>query len=130
MISPLHQQREAAPRFRPWDPHLLDAVCRALQPRDRRMQMRLKLARVEMAPAIPKSFQKASYPAPTTSDPGSSPRPCDRTRYVAVGGGCPSGKRQLAGTKRENARYANRETALTFVIVHWNIGSIMMRARR
>ena len=48
--QPLHQQRETTPRFRPQHAHLLHAMRRTLHPRNLRVQVRLKLTRVEMPP--------------------------------------------------------------------------------
>jgi hypothetical protein len=48
--QPLHQQREATPRLGPGAPYLFDAMRGALQPRNLRTQVGLKLACVEMTP--------------------------------------------------------------------------------
>ena len=48
--QPLHQQRETTPRFGPRHAHLLHAMRRTLHPRNLRVQVRLKLTRVEMPP--------------------------------------------------------------------------------
>jgi hypothetical protein len=48
--QPFHQQREATPRLRPRHPHLLHAMRRTPDPRNLCVQLRLELARVQMAP--------------------------------------------------------------------------------